>query len=103
MLPNHSPLVVAEQFGTLGALHQNRIDLGIGRAPGTDPATAQAWCTAMPTVSDRSSCSERWRKLVPPTGRAGGLGSGAALLGVILAGIGVRSRQGRFDGGVRVR
>jgi luciferase family oxidoreductase group 1 len=42
MLPNHSPLVVAEQFGTLEALHPGRIDLGLGRAPGTDPATAQA-------------------------------------------------------------
>jgi luciferase family oxidoreductase group 1 len=42
MLPNHSPLVVAEQFGTLEALHPGRIDLGIGRAPGTDPATARA-------------------------------------------------------------
>ncbi|RUV27995.1 LLM class flavin-dependent oxidoreductase, partial [Mesorhizobium sp. M7A.F.Ca.MR.148.00.0.0] len=35
MLPNHSPLVIAEQFGTLAALHPGRIDLGIGRAPGT--------------------------------------------------------------------
>src|SRR5690606_16236430 len=42
MLPNHSPLIVAEQFGTLGALYPNRIDLGLGRAPGTDTATAQA-------------------------------------------------------------
>ncbi|GAA3235717.1 LLM class flavin-dependent oxidoreductase [Pseudonocardia petroleophila] len=42
MLPNHQPLVVAEQFGTLDALHPGRIDLGIGRAPGTDPRTAQA-------------------------------------------------------------
>jgi luciferase family oxidoreductase group 1 len=42
MLPNHPPLVVAEQFGTLEALHQGRIDLGIGRAPGTDPTTAKA-------------------------------------------------------------
>ncbi len=42
MLPNHAPLVVAEQFGTLEALHPGRIDLGIGRAPGTDPATARA-------------------------------------------------------------
>src|SRR5262245_43009170 len=40
MLPNHSPLVVAEQFGTLEGLHPGRIDLGIGRAPGTDPVTA---------------------------------------------------------------
>ena len=42
MLPNHSPLVIAEQFGTLASLYPNRIDLGLGRAPGTDMATAQA-------------------------------------------------------------
>jgi len=42
MLPNHTPLVVAEQFGTLRALYGDRIDLGIGRAPGTDGATALA-------------------------------------------------------------
>ncbi|MCU1499966.1 MAG: FMN-linked alkanal monooxygenase [Acidimicrobiales bacterium] len=42
MLPNHSPLVVAEQFGMLEALHPGRIDLGLGRAPGTDALTAAA-------------------------------------------------------------
>jgi len=42
MLPNHSPLVVAEQFGMLEALHPGRIDLGLGRAPGTDQITAHA-------------------------------------------------------------
>lgn len=42
MLPNHAPLVVAEQFGTLASLYPDRIDLGLGRAPGTDPTTAQA-------------------------------------------------------------
>ncbi|MBD8556673.1 LLM class flavin-dependent oxidoreductase [Rhizobium sp. CFBP 8762] len=42
MLPNHSPLVIAEQFGTLEALYPGRIDLGLGRAPGTDMRTAQA-------------------------------------------------------------
>ena len=42
MLPNHAPLVVAEQFGTLEALFPGRIDLGLGRAPGTDQTTAQA-------------------------------------------------------------
>ena len=42
MLPNHAPLVVAEQFGMLEALHPGRIDLGLGRAPGTDPVTAHA-------------------------------------------------------------
>ncbi len=42
MLPNHSPLVVAEQFGTLESLYPGRIDLALGRAPGTDPLTARA-------------------------------------------------------------
>src|SRR6185312_1015822 len=42
MLPNHAPLVVAEQFGTLESLFPGRIDLGLGRAPGTDMATSQA-------------------------------------------------------------
>ncbi len=42
MLPNHSPLIVAEQFGTLSILYNERIDLGLGRAPGTDSLTAQA-------------------------------------------------------------
>jgi len=42
MLPNHSPLIVSEQFGTLGSIYPNRIDLGLGRAPGTDQITAHA-------------------------------------------------------------
>jgi luciferase family oxidoreductase group 1 len=42
MLPNHAPLVIAEQFATLEALHRGRIDLGLGRAPGTDQVTARA-------------------------------------------------------------
>ena len=42
MLPNHAPLVVAEQFALLEAAHPGRIDLGIGRAPGTDPVTSYA-------------------------------------------------------------
>ena len=42
MLPNHAPLVIAEQFGTLESLFPGRIDLGLGRAPGTDPMTARA-------------------------------------------------------------
>lgn len=42
MLPNHAPLVVAEQFGTLASLYPDRIDLGLGRAPGTDMLTARA-------------------------------------------------------------
>src|SRR5699024_10242689 len=42
MLPNHAPLLIAEQFGTLAELHPGRIDLGLGRAPGTDQATLRA-------------------------------------------------------------
>ena len=42
MLPNHSPLVIAEQFGTLASLHPGRIDLGLGRAPGSDQVTTRA-------------------------------------------------------------
>uniref|UniRef100_UPI000EF9EF21 MsnO8 family LLM class oxidoreductase n=1 Tax=Proteus mirabilis TaxID=584 RepID=UPI000EF9EF21 len=42
MLPNHAPLVIAEQFGTLESLYPGRIDLGLGRAPGSDQATAYA-------------------------------------------------------------
>ena len=51
MLPNHAPLVVAEQFGTLEALHPGRIDLGIGRAPGTDQYTALALRRTMEGLS----------------------------------------------------
>lgn len=42
MLPNHAPLVIAEQFGTLESMYPGRIDLGLGRAPGSDPTTARA-------------------------------------------------------------
>lgn len=53
MLPNHSPLVIAEQFGTLAELYPNRIDLGLGRAPGTDGATMQALRRDPMTAADR--------------------------------------------------
>lgn len=52
MLPNHAPLVVAEQFGTLATLYPDRIDLGLGRAPGTDQLTAQALRRDMRAVLD---------------------------------------------------
>lgn len=42
MLPNHAPLIVAEQFGTMETLFPNRVNLGLGRAPGTDMMTASA-------------------------------------------------------------
>ena len=52
MLPNHAPLVVAEQFGTLEALHPGRIDLGLGRAPGTDQLTVRALRRTPDTLAD---------------------------------------------------
>jgi luciferase family oxidoreductase group 1 len=53
MLPNHAPLVIAEQFGTLEALFPGRIDLGVGRAPGTDMATARALRRELGASDDR--------------------------------------------------
>jgi luciferase family oxidoreductase group 1 len=53
MLPNHSPLVIAEQFGTLESLHPGRIDLAVGRAPGTDQRTAFALRRDAPTAAER--------------------------------------------------
>jgi luciferase family oxidoreductase group 1 len=52
MLPNHSPLVIAEQFGTLATLHPGRIELGLGRAPGTDQPTVAA-LRRDPAAADR--------------------------------------------------
>ncbi len=52
MLPNHSPLVIAEQFGTLESLYPGRIDLGLGRAPGSDQATARAMRRNLASDSD---------------------------------------------------
>jgi luciferase family oxidoreductase, group 1 len=51
MLPNHSPFIVAEQYGTLASLYPNRVDLGLGRAPGTDPAPCH--CQSHPPSSGR--------------------------------------------------
>ncbi len=53
MLPNHAPLVIAEQFGTLASLYPDRIDLGLGRAPGTDPLTAHALRRNLESRSDQ--------------------------------------------------
>ncbi len=54
MLPNHAPLVIAEQFGTLESLYPGRIDLGLGRAPGTDQSTARAARVTCKTARTRS-------------------------------------------------
>src|SRR5215204_23823 len=51
MLPNHSPLVIAEQFGTLASLFPGRIDLGLGRAPGTDQLTVRALRIRLPPTA----------------------------------------------------
>lgn len=53
MLPNHAPLVIAEQFGTLAALYPDRIDLGLGRAPGTDQITSRALRRGTAADADR--------------------------------------------------
>ncbi|QDL93814.1 LLM class flavin-dependent oxidoreductase (plasmid) [Paroceanicella profunda] len=53
MLPNHAPLIIAEQFGTLAALHPGRVDLGLGRAPGTDQRTAMAMRRDLMAAAER--------------------------------------------------
>ncbi|MBW3658783.1 MAG: LLM class flavin-dependent oxidoreductase [Actinobacteria bacterium] len=58
MLPNHPPLLVAERFGTLEALHPGRIDLGIGRAPGTDQRTARALRRAQDVIDGQAFVDE---------------------------------------------
>ena len=70
MLPNHAPYVIAEQFGTLATLFPGRIDLGLGRAPGTDQQTlrgASPRCRRTPSTSRRTSSSSRpsWRRSRP--------------------------------------
>src|ERR1700704_1392205 len=74
MLPNHAPLVIAEQFGTLESLYGGRIDLGLGRAPGTDQRTARALISRRPPIFfPRMSwnCKPCWDRC-SPTRRCGG-------------------------------
>src|SRR3546814_9951486 len=68
MLPNHSPLMIAEQFGTLESLYPGRIDLGLGRAPGTAIRTARALRRAMADAGDSFplDLGERPAPLNPP-------------------------------------
>ncbi|AVH98579.1 MULTISPECIES: LLM class flavin-dependent oxidoreductase [Streptomyces] len=73
MLPNHPPLVVAEQFGTLAALHPGRVDLGVGRAPGTDPLTARALRRQTGPLGGNdfpAQIQELMRYFAPPAGTA---------------------------------
>jgi luciferase family oxidoreductase group 1 len=69
MLPNHQPLVIAEQFGMLEALHPGRIDLGIGRAPGTDQITAYT-PSSMDRADDLPTQLDERRVLFCPRDRA---------------------------------
>ncbi|GAA1522176.1 MsnO8 family LLM class oxidoreductase [Sphaerisporangium rubeum] len=73
LLPNHAPLVVAEQFGTLEALHPGRIDLGLGRAPGTDPLTARALRRSAEGGDDFAAQITELRGYFAPTGHVGGI------------------------------
>ncbi|OWL91232.1 LLM class flavin-dependent oxidoreductase [Halopseudomonas aestusnigri] len=66
MLPNHAPLQIAEQFGTLESLYPGRIDLGLGRAPGTDPATANALRRGRTDGEDFPQMLEELRRLFAP-------------------------------------
>lgn len=77
MLPNHPPLVVAEQVALLEALHPGRIDLGIGRAPGTDPATAAALRRSADTLDAR----EFPQQLIDLMGLLGDVREGSRLHG----------------------
>ena len=71
MLPNHPPLVIAEQFGTLESLYPGRIDLGLGRAPGTDQLTAQALRREITTAgTDFPRQLEELRTYLSPENRA---------------------------------
>jgi luciferase family oxidoreductase group 1 len=73
MLPNHAPLVIAEQFGMLEALHPGRIDLGIGRAPGTDKVTAYALRRHLdPSAEDLPTQLAELRAFFAGTSRASG-------------------------------
>ncbi len=80
MLPNHAPLTVAEQFGTLEAMYPGRIDLGIGRAPGTDRATAQVLrrhAGGWPTAQFPAALAELQGYFAQPSAEEGPDGDGA--------------------------
>ncbi|WP_250294368.1 LLM class flavin-dependent oxidoreductase [Streptomyces atroolivaceus] len=88
MLPNHPPLVVAEQFGTLAALHPGRVDLGIGRAPGTDPLTARALRRQAGPLGGTdfpAQIKELVQYFAPPAGAAHGSASGRGAVSAVPA------------------
>ena len=71
MLPNHAPLVIAEQFGTLATLFPNRIDLGLGRAPGTDPLTSKALRRDIGAVVDFEANIKELQKYLSAANKTG--------------------------------
>ncbi|XZF74801.1 LLM class flavin-dependent oxidoreductase [Bacillus sp. AL-1R] len=71
MLPNHAPLVIAEQFGTLESLHPGRIDLGLGRAPGSDMSTTRALRRDLRSHEDFPAQLEELRNYFNPPGGIG--------------------------------
>ncbi|MEH7613417.1 LLM class flavin-dependent oxidoreductase [Gottfriedia acidiceleris] len=73
MLPNHAPLVIAEQFGTLESLHPGRIDLGLGRAPGSDMSTTRALRRDLRSHEDFPAQLEELRNYFNPPGGIGSL------------------------------
>ena len=75
MLPNHAPLVIAEQFGTLESLHPGRIDLGLGRAPGTDALTMRALRAIRPAAADAFPAGRGGAAGVFPRGATGAAGA----------------------------
>ena len=77
MLPNHSPLVIAEQFGTLESLYPGRIDLGLGRAPGTDQLTSRALRRGLQSEDEFPRDVQELQYLLGP-GRAGAGDPGGA-------------------------
>ena len=78
MLPNHAPLLIAEQFGTLAALHPGRVELGLGRAPGSDQITARAVRRALLGGVEKFPSGCRRTDGVFPARRAGSGGAGGS-------------------------
>ena len=78
MLPNHAPLVIAEQFGTLAALHPGRVELGLGRAPGSDQITARAMRRNLAGGADEFPQDVVELMALLPTGATGPGGAGGA-------------------------
>lgn len=100
MLPNHSPLMVAEYYGTLATIYGDRFDLGLGRAPGTDPVTASALRRGSAQLNDvTTDVSQLVRYFSPaPMEKPGLSGAEAATLGISASPAMLRSRVRAIPG-----